>query len=125
MLFDTEFLICFAGGKGAARKSRAKAFLDAHDGPLFTSRVCWMEFAAGCESRGMLERDLGIFTVLEVDESVAWEASRTARQLKGHGLHIGDNDVWIAATALDYDLPLVSNNKTHFGRVRGLKLLGY
>jgi predicted nucleic acid-binding protein len=125
MLFDTEFLICFAGGKGSVRKSRAKAFLDAHDVPLYISRVCWMEFAAGCETRATLDKDLGIFTVLEMDESVAWQTSRTSRQLKGQGLHIGDNDVWIAATALDYAVPLVSNNKAHFGRVPGLKLLAY
>jgi tRNA(fMet)-specific endonuclease VapC len=62
---------------------------------------------------------------VEIDEAIAWETSRIARELKGKGLHIGDNDVWIAATALAHGLPLVSNNAQHLGRVKGLRLLGY
>jgi tRNA(fMet)-specific endonuclease VapC len=48
-----------------------------------------------------------------------------SRDLKGAGLHIGDNDVWIAATALAHGLPLVSLNARHFGRVPGLQVLEY
>ena len=33
--------------------------------------------------------------------------------------------LWIAATALNFGLPLVSNNKKHFARVPGLDLRGY
>lgn len=35
------------------------------------------------------------------------------------------HDLWIAATALNFWLPLVSNNKKHFARVPGLDLRGY
>ena len=38
---------------------------------------------------------------------------------------IGDNDIWIAATALEFGLPLVSNNQKHFARIAGLKLAVY
>ena len=38
---------------------------------------------------------------------------------------IGDNDVWIAATALAFDLPLVSPNARHFSRVPGLTIAAY
>jgi predicted nucleic acid-binding protein len=84
-----------------------------------------MEFAAGREHRDEVDRDLGRFAVLEVDESVAWQASRLARTLGPAGLHIGDNGLWIAATALNFGLPVVSNNKKHFGRVPGLDLRSY
>jgi len=125
MLFDTEFLIHLTRKPGSPWHGRATAFLAAHRPDLYTSRVCWMEFAAGREDRVDVDRDLGRFAVLEVDESVAWQASRLARALGPAGLHIGDNDLWIAGTALNFGLPLVSNNKKHFGRVPGLDLRTY
>lgn len=125
MLFDTEFLICLGGHRGAAKQYRALAFLDKNPTKLHTSRVCWMEFASGLESLAAVRSALVDFEVKEVTEAVAWRASRVARELKGTGLHIGDNDVWIAATALVYGLPLVSNNARHLGRVTGLDLRPY
>lgn len=56
---------------------------------------------------------------------MAWQASRISRLLIRTGLHLGDNDVWIAATALAYGLPLVSRNARHFSRVPGLTLAEY
>jgi tRNA(fMet)-specific endonuclease VapC len=35
---------------------------------------------------------------------------------------IGQNDLWIAATALAFDKPLVTRNQRHFGKIAGLKL---
>jgi predicted nucleic acid-binding protein len=35
---------------------------------------------------------------------------------------IGQNDLWIAATALHYALPLVTRNRRHFDRIRGLRI---
>jgi predicted nucleic acid-binding protein len=126
MLFDSEFLIAAAGQRGAPRRARAEAFLRAHlDAPLYTSRVCWAEFAEGCGSPAEANRGTARFTIIGLSEAVAWEASRLARLLKAAGRHIGDNDVWIAATALTHGLPLVSRNARHFSRVPGLILAEY
>lgn len=126
MLFDTEFLIRRAGQRGAREKSRTAAFLSAHPASaLYTSRVCWSEFAEGCNHRSEADAALAYFAILEIDDSIAWQASRLARGLVGRGLHIGDNDIWIAATALEFGLPLVSNNQKHFARIAGLKLAVY
>ena len=38
---------------------------------------------------------------------------------------IGTNDLWIAATAVVFDLPLVSRNVVEFRRVPGLHVLSY
>ena len=125
MFFDTEFLICPAGGRGAPKQKRAPLFLEQNQPSLYTSRVCWMEFAAGCGNVEAVDTALEDFVIVEIDKRVAWETARILSLLKGQGLHIGDNDVWIAATALVYGLPLVSNNARHLGRVPGLELRGY
>jgi tRNA(fMet)-specific endonuclease VapC len=35
---------------------------------------------------------------------------------------IGQNDLWIAATAIAFDKPLVTRNRRHFDKIEGLKL---
>lgn len=126
MLFDSEFIIALGRGEQSVGRQRCDRFLAQHRPPqLYTSRVSWAEVAEGFETLVDHERVVGRFTLLEMDAEIAWIASRLARVLKRSGQHIGDNDVWIAATALGFGLPLVSNNARHFGRVPGLKLLAY
>jgi len=126
MLFDSEFLICASGQRGRRQRERAEFFLKSHlDAPLYTSRVCWAEFAEGCETWEQVSEGLARFAVVEINEIIAWQASRIGRSLKEAGRSIGDNDIWIAATALVGDLPLVSNNARHFSRVDGLELRVY
>ncbi len=93
--------------------------------PLFTSRVCWAEFAEGCVAPKDVHDALRLFAIVEIDERIAWAASRVARELKPGGMHIGDIDIWIAATAVAHGLPLVSRNLRHFARVAGLQVLTY
>ncbi len=45
--------------------------------------------------------------------------------LRDNGIIIGSNDIWIAATALAYSLPLVTANERHFRRVPGLSIFSY
>lgn len=126
MLYDSTFLIHLSGQRGRVQRERAQEFLRARlDEPIYTSRVAWAEFAEGCETNEVVTHHLALFAVIEVDETVAWEASRISRQLDRTGLHIGDNDVWIAATAVAHNLPLVSRNRRHFARVPGLQVVSY
>jgi predicted nucleic acid-binding protein len=41
------------------------------------------------------------------------------------GTLIGSNDLWIAATALEHSLPLVTRDIDHFRRIPDLQLIGY
>jgi predicted nucleic acid-binding protein len=126
MLYDTTFLIHLCGQRGRKNQSVARTFLAARlDSPTYISRVAWAEFAEGCETEAEVEAFLSPFSVIEVEETIAWAASRLNRDLDRRGLPIGDNDVWIAATALAYHLPLVSRNARHFDRVPGLVIEEY
>jgi predicted nucleic acid-binding protein len=126
MLFDSAFLIHAFGQRGRKPKTATEHFLRTHlDAPLYTSRICWAEFAEGCATPADVQAGLHLFTVIEIDENIAWIASRIARELRTGGQHIGDNDIWIAATALAFSLPLVSRNARRFSRVSGLQVLIY
>jgi predicted nucleic acid-binding protein len=126
MLFDSTFLIHLSGQRGRKHCEQAMGFLRRHpDIPLYASRVAWAEFAEGCENVEDVYTGLARFTIAEVTEQIAWTASRLSRDLGRRGLPIGDNDVWIAATALAYRLPLVSRNARHFARVPGLSVEEY
>ena len=126
MLFDTSFFIHLSGRSGRRSRTAALDFLAAHpDLPLYTSRVCWAELAEGVASPVIINELLADYRIIEIDEEVAWQTSRVARLLKGAGQHRGDNDCWMAGTALSKGLTLVTRNVKHFGGVPGLECVKY
>jgi hypothetical protein len=83
MLYDTEFLITYAHGYKGVGKVRAAKFLSEHgSAPTYISRVTWMEIAAGHDTPSAVQADTYPFTLLEIDETVAWQASRIRRYLR-------------------------------------------
>lgn len=127
MLFDTNFLIAYGKGTKAVSKQRARSYFAAlpPGTPCFIARVTWMEFVAGFESEAAAAPHLAPFTVLDMDTQLWWAASRVVRNLGLRGKPIGSADSIIAATALTYGLPVVSNNTRHFRDVEGLDLRDY
>jgi predicted nucleic acid-binding protein len=43
--------------------------------------------------------------------------------VRRRGLTVPDNDLWIGATALHYEIPLLTNNRRHFEQIDRLVLL--
>jgi predicted nucleic acid-binding protein len=86
-----------------------------------------MEFCEGFSdgdlwsARGFLD----LFHRVPVDDHVAFRASRIRRKLRQTGQLLPDNDILIAATALESGEPLVTKNIDHFGRIDLLHLLDY
>ena len=63
--------------------------------------------------------------VLPFTETAAHRYGVVAAVLERQGISIGQMDCQIAAHALSDGLTLVSNNTSHFERVRGLKLVNW
>jgi predicted nucleic acid-binding protein len=59
---------------------------------------------------------------LEIDAN---EKLRRAKVCDRESLSSVVHDVWIASTAVEHELPLVSRNTRRFQRVHGLQLLTY
>jgi tRNA(fMet)-specific endonuclease VapC len=61
-------------------------------------------------------------TWLQVGREVHLRAADLAADLERSGQRIGNEDCWIAATAIEHGYILVTRNEAHFSRVPGLRL---
>lgn len=68
-----------------------------------------------------LERFLDDIIVLKCDVKTANYYGQVRLFLKKKGRPIPQNDIWIAATAIQYHLPLVTRDK-HFSFIEGLQV---
>ena len=69
-----------------------------------------------------IELFLEAVEVLLPDEKTSEIYGRVSAQLAQAGTPIPQNDIWIAAMAIQFDLPLASGD-AHFAHVTGLRLL--
>lgn len=65
------------------------------------------------------------YEVLPINAAVAKMYAGITRTLRLDGTLIGANDLWIAATALHHENPLVTRNANPFTRVPGILVRGY
>jgi predicted nucleic acid-binding protein len=128
MLIDTTFLIDLQRELAGGRMRGACRLLSSHpDAVPWISLFTWMEFAEGypAEKEDACRLFLSRFSLILPDSAIAFRASRISRALRQSGSTIGDHDLWIAATAIERDLPLVARNPRRFRRIPDLKILGY
>jgi len=78
----------------------------------FTARAAWTDF---CDR----------FVTYPLTDAIAWRAAEIFTDLRKRGAMTGENDLWIAATALEAGGVLVTRNVKHFHEIRGLKVLAH
>jgi len=123
-LLDTD-TISFAlrGQGGVADELRRRS-----PSEVCTSSVAAGELELGVARRGSrkLRRELeGLYSGLEVlpyDLEAARRYGRLAAVLLDEGVPIGVEDTMVAAHALSRGLTLVTHNRKHFERVKGLRV---
>jgi len=75
--------------------------------------------------RAFVEAILAGASVLDFTIAVARRHARVYAELAQHGRLIGAHDLIIAATALHYNLSLLTDNAEEFSRVGGLNVLAF
>ena len=128
LILETTFLIDLEREHQRGRVGPAVGFLETHeDARLYLTFTIAGEMAAGASmaERPAWESFLGPFYVLPSSPEVSWEFGRAYRHLAKNGQLIGTNDLWIAATALAYRMPVVTANGRDFERVPGLEVMTY
>lgn len=124
-LIDTDWVIHYLNGRNDVVE---RLHILRPDG-LGLSIVALAELYEGVYSSRDPEKDeqglndfLRGITVLGLDEETARIFGRERGRLRRAGQRIGDMDLFIAATALQYDLILLTNNRRHFDRISGLRI---
>jgi predicted nucleic acid-binding protein len=120
LVLDSSALIGLERELADRRVGRVRAFLGEHMGEdLACSTVTVGELASGGDEtavRVLLRR----LRKLPVSEAIAYAAGTLDKDLMKNGQRVGENDNWIAATAMHYSATLVYA-AGDFDRVRGLK----
>ena len=128
LILETSFLVDFERENNRSTAGPALAFLEAHENArLYVTFTVAGELAAGVPlaARARWEEFLGPFHILPFTADVSWEYGRAFRYLQENGLLIGANDLWIAATAIAYRMPVVTRDIEHYRRVPGLEVEAY
>jgi len=93
---------------------------------LYLSAIVAGELCFGAEKSERVEQNLSAIDrliarcpVIPCDATTARHYARLRNRLRGKGRPIPENDLWIAATAIEHGLVLVSRDE-HFDQVEGL-----
>ena len=124
-LVDTDWVIHHLNGHAAIQQR----LQDLQPEGLGLSVVALAEVYEGVYySRDPAQSEQGLndflesVTIVGVDEATAKIFGRERGRLRAAGMLIGDMDLLIAATALQYDVTLLTNNRRHFERIEGLRI---
>ncbi len=122
ILIDSSLIIQFFR---MSNKEETSFFKLMEESQLYISVVTEYELLSGARSRELLQDTINILDLLTILNFTSLEARRVAeiyRTLRRKNANIGAADIFIAATAINYDLPLATLNTKHFNRINDLKL---
>lgn len=128
LILETSYLIDLERELRRGRPGAAVELLEREvDSPLYVTFTIAGELAAGLslDQRPRWEEFLAPFRVLPASIDVCWRYGEIYRHLQRAGTAIGSNDLWIAATAVAHEMPIVTRNDEHFSRVPGLEIVAY
>ena len=122
ILVDTDVVIYFLNGT-EPQASTVEGLL--RERRLFLPVIAVFELYAGVTGStriAAIDSFVEAATVLEMEKNVARKAAGIYTDLKRKGCLIGNDDLFIAATALVNDMSLYTRNTGHFERIDGLEV---
>jgi tRNA(fMet)-specific endonuclease VapC len=129
ILVDTDILSYYLKGYPDVVHS-----LDEHEtlhGLVFISRITVVEILGGLKAKSATAQEarfrdfINARTVLEIDETTGEIASDIFAHLFKTGRHSGNYDIFIAATALQHQLTICTNNLKDYRHVPGLSVVNW
>jgi tRNA(fMet)-specific endonuclease VapC len=106
---------------------RARAYLAAHHRLTF-SIITQYEVLRGLHVKNAtaqlaaFSRLCSVSVILPLTDAIAIRAATIYADLHQRGALIGDADILIAATGLEYQLVVATNNERHFQRITDIRL---
>ncbi|AEE50352.1 type II toxin-antitoxin system VapC family toxin [Haliscomenobacter hydrossis] len=123
VLVDTSIVIDYLRSHNRAQTNFIKLF---KDNRLYLSTISVFELLNGSTSEAKrldVETVCVEINILDFNIDTAKIASEIYRDLRTKNQLIEFRDILIAASALQYDLPLATLNRKHFERVNGVIIL--
>jgi tRNA(fMet)-specific endonuclease VapC len=122
MVIDSNIFIDYLRAKD---KTATKLFQLSENSELFISAISLYELYMGANTPAK-EQDIKILTedinVLPFTDQVAVKSAQIYHLLKAKNRMIEFRDIFIAATCIVNDLPIVTLNKKHFDRIEELRM---
>ena len=132
-MMNTEFVVIDTDVisylfKGDTRGNLYQPHLDNKLGVLSFMTVAELDLWAAMRNWGLKKREelalfLSPYIVIESNRELCRKWAEIRDQINRAGSHLDTADAWIAATALLYDLPLLTHNRDHFARVPSLSVI--
>jgi tRNA(fMet)-specific endonuclease VapC len=125
-LLDTDILSAVMRQHPAA-VARARAYLAVHHRLTF-SIITRYEILRGLQAKkataqlAAFDRLSSVSTILPLTDAIVIRAATIYADLHQRGVLIGDADILIAATGLEHQLIVVTNNERHYQRIAGIQL---
>ncbi|MEL0589683.1 MAG: type II toxin-antitoxin system VapC family toxin [Planktothrix rubescens PR222] len=124
ILIDTDILIdVFRGIEPAINRLQDES----QTALLSISVVTEMELMVGCRNKSEQQKltvFLNNYVILKINESISDQAVELLRQYRlSHGLLIPD--ALIAATAINFNIPLLTKNQSDYRFIKEVNLLPY
>lgn len=120
MILDTNALSALVDGASAIEKLLKRAsFLALPVIVLGEYRYGISRSSRRAEYESWLARDLSLFQILDVSMQTSVYYASIRLELKEKGRPIPENDIWIAALAKQYEMPIISRD-THFKNIKGI-----
>jgi tRNA(fMet)-specific endonuclease VapC len=124
VIFDSTFFVTLHRELQRGERGPAQEFLAKHaDEVSGMSEITRGELARGFATKAAWTDFCDRFVLYPFNDAVAWRAADIFQDLRKRGAMTGENDLWIAATAMEAGSVLVTRNVKHFQHVRGLKVV--
>lgn len=129
VLLDTDTLSLFLRNEPKIM-AEANRYLKFHKGFTF-SIITNFEILRGLKVKNAQRQviNFGLIRLQSKEINLTVEIVNRAAEIYADlyktGRLIGDADILIAATALENNLAVVTNNESHFNRINGLKILNW
>jgi tRNA(fMet)-specific endonuclease VapC len=122
-LLDTNIVIALFANEVEVKESLATAN-EVFISSITVGELCYSakKSTRSTENLERIKNFVASITVLECDLETAYRYGEVKNKLRFKGKPLPENDIWIAAIALQYNLPLVTRD-AHFREVENLQTI--
>ncbi len=131
MIFDSSFLIDISRGTDEAANKKAEELAEGIETKTISTVTVMELWKGACKHSNSAQEKKRVNDLISslhhyaFDTEIARLAGSLEEDLRKNGIHIGLEDVMIAATALAKNEVVLTRNVKHFSKVPGLQVESY